>query len=320
VIGISVGLAFALISVIRGQTELLRPSAAFVELSFQCSQSRHGLNSDGVNESEPREAVLKQRNCLVIGGGSIAAGLSIGRAISTAYARAGARVAVADLNVASAAETVELIRSEGGAAESFRVDVLDDASIVALVQEVSARIGPIDVLHNNVGLSKGGDSRNVTAADWRRVQDANVTSLHIAAQAVLPGMMERRRGVILTTSSIAALRHLGYTSLAYAATKAAAIAFTRTLAIDYAPFGIRANTIVAGLMDTPRIGVYLRAAYPGTSLEEMKEKRHKVVPLGRMGSPWDIAEAAVFLASDRAKYITGTELIVDGGISATVPH
>ena len=267
-----------------------------------------------------RENILTERLCLVIGGGSIAPGWGIGRAISVAYARAGARVAVADFNLPSAVETVEIIRSEGGTAEAFQVDVLDDTSLESLVREATEQLGTIDVLHNNVGLSKSGNARDTSAADWRRIQDANVTSLHVATQAVLPGMMERRRGVILTTSSIAALRHLGYSSLAYAATKAAAIALTRTLAIDYASYGIRANTIVAGLIDTPRIEVVLRGAYAGCSLEEMKERRNKVVPLGRMGTAWDIAEAAVFLASDRASYITGTELVIDGGLSATVPH
>lgn len=273
-----------------------------------------------MNEFEPREKVLADRICLVVGGGSIAPGWGIGRAISVAYARAGARVAVADLNLPSAQETVDIIRSEGGTAEAFPVDVLDDISIAALVSGVTGRLGAIDVLHNNVAISKSGHSRDTSAVDWRRIQDANVTSLHVATQAVLPGMMARRRGVILTTSSIAAHRHLGYSSLAYAATKAAAIAFTRMLAIEYAAYGIRANSIVAGLIDTPRIGVVLRGAYAGCTLEEMKERRNKVVPLGRMGTAWDIAEAAVFLASDRAKYITGTELVVDGGLSATVPH
>ncbi|MBI4621728.1 MAG: SDR family oxidoreductase [Verrucomicrobia bacterium] len=273
-----------------------------------------------MKETESREKILAERICLVIGGGSIAPGWGIGRAISVLYACAGARVAVADLNLASAGETVDIIRSEGGVAEAFQVDVLDDASIARLVSDATSRLGAIDVLHNNVALSKSGNPRDTSAADWRRIQDANVTSLHVSTQAVLPGMMERRRGVILTTSSIAAHRHLGYSSLAYAATKAAAIAFTRTLAIDYAAFGIRANTIVAGLIDTPRIGVVLRGAYAGCSLEEMKERRHKVVPLGRMGTAWDIAEAALFLASDRAKYITGAELVVDGGLSVTVPH
>jgi NAD(P)-dependent dehydrogenase (short-subunit alcohol dehydrogenase family) len=273
-----------------------------------------------MKEAASREKELDQRICLVIGGGSIAPGWGIGRAISIAYARAGALVAVADLNVDSAVETVELIRSEGGKAEAFRVDVLDDASTTGLVRDVAGRWGPIDVLHNNVGLSKSGNARDTSPADWRRIQDGNVTCLHVAAQAVLPSMMERRKGVILTTSSIAAKRHLGYSSLAYAATKAAALAFTRTLAIDYASYGIRANTIVAGLIDTPRIGALLRNAYGGRTLEEMKEQRHKVVPLGRMGTAWDIANAAVFLASDRASYITATELVVDGGLSSTVPH
>ncbi len=273
-----------------------------------------------MNETQSREKDLAGRICLVIGGGSIAPGWGIGRAISVLYARAGARVAVADLNLSAAAETVAIIQSEGGTAEAFQVDVLNDGSIVQLVHDANERFGGIDVLHNNVGLSKSGNARDTSPTDWRRVQDANVTSLHVATQAVLPGMMERRRGVILTTSSIAAHRHLGYSSLAYAATKAAAIAFTRTLAIDYATYGIRANTIVAGLIDTPRIGVLLRGAYAGCSLEEMKERRHNVVPLGRMGTAWDIAEAALFLASDRAKYITGAELVVDGGLTATVPH
>lgn len=255
----------------------------------------------------------------MIGGGSVGPGLSIGRAISVLYSRAGALVGVADINEASAAETVEMIRREGGVAQAFAVDVLDDAAVGRLVSEVTARLGPIEVLHNNVGLSKSGPPGEISAADWRRVQDGNVTSLHVSTQAVLPGMIVRRRGVILTTSSIAAYRHLGYPSLAYAATKAAAIAFTRTLAIDYAAHGIRANSIVAGLIDTPRIAA-LRRVYGGCSLEELKARRHRVVPLGRMGSPWDIAEAAVFLASDRARYITGTELVIDGGLSATVPH
>ena len=264
--------------------------------------------------------LLKSKICLVIGGGSIAPGWGIGRAISFAYAREGARVAVADLNLESAQETVDLIRKEGGDAMAFAVDVTDDESIMAMVREVESHLGPVDVLHNNVGLSKRGDPQETSGAEWRKIQDANVTALHIATQAVIPGMKERRSGVILTTSSIAARRHLGYSSLVYAATKAAAIEFTRTVAIEYASYGIRANSIIAGLIDTPRIKVYLKDCYDGCNVEEMRERRHRVVPMGRMGDAWDIAETAVFLASDKAKYITATEIVVDGGLSATVPH
>ena len=143
--------------------------------------------------------LLKSKICLVIGGGSIAPGWGIGRAISFAYAREGARVAVADLNLESARETVELIRNEGGEAGAFAVDVTDDGSIIAMVREVESQMGPVDVLHNNVGLSKRGDPQETSGADWRAIQDANVTALHIATQAVIPGMKERRSGVILTT-------------------------------------------------------------------------------------------------------------------------
>jgi NAD(P)-dependent dehydrogenase (short-subunit alcohol dehydrogenase family) len=264
--------------------------------------------------------LLEGRTALVIGGGSIAPGIGIGRAVALAYAREGARVAVADVRPEAAEETVALVREAGGAAQAIAMDVTDDASIRAGVADAVARLGGIDLLHNNVGLGKAGDPALTSPEDWRRIQDANVTALHVACQAVLPGMIERRRGVILTTSSIAGLRHLGYAHLAYATTKAAAIHFTRMIAIDYARFGIRANTIVAGLIDTPRIELTLKAAYAATGAEDMRARRAAVVPLGRMGRAEDVAEAAVFLASDRAAFVTGTELVVDGGLSAVVPH
>ena len=264
-------------------------------------------------------SLLKSKVCLVIGGGSLGPGWGIGRAIAFAFAREGACVAVADVNLEAAQETVDLIIKAGGKAASYVVDVTDDASIQGLVSDVEKQLGPIDVLYNNVGISKRGDAAETSGADWRRIQDANVTSIHIAAQAVLPGMKARKSGVILTTSSVAAQRHLGYSSVAYAATKAAAIHLTQTIAIEYAAYGIRANSIVAGLIDTPRIKILLKDSYGG-SIEDMQASRNRVVPMGHMGDAWDIAEAAVFLASDKAKYITGTQLVVDGGLSATVPH
>lgn len=285
------------------------------------------ISPDGAADSPADDALpragsglLKDRVCVVVGGGSIAPGWGIGKAIAALFAREGARVAVADINLDAAQEATRAISAFGGDARPFSVDVTDDASIGALFQSIHETYGQVDVLYNNVGLAKSGDPALITPADWRRIQDANVTSLHIAAQAVLPGMIARGRGVILTTSSIAALRHLGYSSFVYAATKAAALHFTKTLAIEYAAHGIRANTIVAGLIDTPRITINLKNVYRGCSIDEMRAKRNQVVPLGRMGNSWDVAEAAVFLASDRARYITGTELVVDGGISATVPH
>lgn len=280
---------------------------------------QNGHGEDGDDRLKGGSGLLRDRVCVVIGGGSIAPGWGIGKSIAAAYAREGASVAIADINLDAAREAANIIQHGGGQAAPYEVDVTNDNSITEAIRRIEQDFGPIDVLHNNVGLAKSGDPALTTPEEWRKIQDANVTSLHISSQAVLPSMKQRRRGVILTTSSIAALRHLGYSSIAYATTKAAAMHFTRTLAIEYASYGIRANTILAGLIDTPRIKIYLKNAYRG-SVEEMREQRHQAVPLGRMGEARDIAEAAIFLASDRARYITGTELVVDGGLTMTVPH
>lgn len=258
------------------------------------------------------------QTAVVIGAGAIATGIGIGRAISIALARGGAHVVAADASLASAEETVALIREEGGQAEARVVDVLDDDSLTGLIAGVDRDRGRIDILQCNVGLGKSGPSDQTSAADWRRISDANLTSLHVAAQAALPAMRRQGRGVITVTSSIASIRHVGYPHLAYGATKAGANQFARALAVELAPEGIRVNAIVAGLIDTPRIGVTLAKSYGSQTEAEMRAARARQCPMGRMGSPWDIAEAAVFLASDRAGYITGTEIVVDGGLSASV--
>ena len=274
--------------------------------------------SDERDERVVMAEELAGRVAVVLGAGSIAAGIGIGRAISMDFARAGAHVIAADRDAASAEETVAAITVEAGRAESAVVDICDDAALTALLGQVEASQGRIDILHCNVGLGRSGPSEDTSPAEFRRICDANLTSLHVAAQAVLPGMRTRRQGVILITSSIAAIRDIGYAHLAYGATKAAAIQFARLLAAENAAFGIRVNTIVAGMIDTPRIGVTLARAYGELSEAEMCARRHAQCPLGRMGSAWDIAHAATFLASDRAGYITGAELVVDGGLSNSI--
>lgn len=266
----------------------------------------------------PVRSELEGRVALVIGAGSIGTGIGIGRAIAICLARAGAHVVAADRNLAAAEETVALIRDEGGQGEARSVDVLDDTSVTELVGAVEAGHGRLDILHCNVGLGKSGPSDRTSPAEWRRISDANLTSLHVAAQAALPMMRAQGRGVITVTSSIASIRHTGFPHLAYSATKAGANQFARALAVELAPDGIRVNAIIAGLIDTPRIGITLAQSYGDRTEAQMREARARQCPLGRMGSAWDIAEAAVFLASDRAGYITGTELVVDGGLSASV--
>jgi NAD(P)-dependent dehydrogenase (short-subunit alcohol dehydrogenase family) len=259
---------------------------------------------------------LEGRVAVVLGAGSIGAGWGIGKAICLLYARAGAHVVAADRDLSAAQETRDLILREGGSAEAVCVDVSDDDGLVAGLAAAGAARGGIDILYFNVGIGKAGPSTETSAVEWRRISDANLTALHVAATAVLPGMRARRCGVILATASIAGLRDVGYPHLAYGATKAALIQYLRLLAVENAPYGIRANTIVPGLIDTPRIEKTVAGAYAG-GLDRMKALRASQCPLGRMGTAFDVAEAALFLASDRAAYVTGTELLIDGGLAAT---
>ncbi len=260
---------------------------------------------------------LAGKVCFVVGGGSIASGWSIGRALCVAYSRAGARVAVCDRVLAAAEETVDLIKTEGNEAFAIETDATDAQSIGQAVAATTARFGKLDVLHNNVGIGKAGDSANTKPDDWRRISDANLMALHVATQAVIPVMKEQGGGLILTTSTVGSLRYLGFPHLAYNVTKAAANHFSRLIAAEYAPFRIRANTLVVGLMDTPRIRITLQSSAYGASEEAMMQKRNEQVPIGFMGDAWDVAHAAVFLASDKARYISGAELVIDGALTAT---
>lgn len=264
----------------------------------------------------PVDGCLDGRTCLVIGGGSLAPGWAIGKAISVAYARAGANVVVADIDHDAARATVDAIEAEGGAALAASVDVTSSDSMGQVVAAAVERFGGLHVVHNNVGIGKSGDSSLTSPDDWRRISDANLLSLHVAAQAAIPEMKRGGGGVFLTTSSVASLRHVGVAHLAYGVTKAAANHFCRMLAVEYAPFRIRANSLVVGLVDTPRIRKTMMGAY-GTDEQKMLDKRNAQVPLGFMGDAWDVANAAVFLASERARFISGAELVIDGAFTAT---
>jgi NAD(P)-dependent dehydrogenase (short-subunit alcohol dehydrogenase family) len=222
-------------------------------------------------------------------------------------------VACIDLNAAAAEETAAIIRGEGGRASAHACDVIDSAAVAALVSELVAAHGRIDILHNNVGYATMGGPVELDEAAWRRTLDLNVTSCFVTCKHVLPHMLAHRKGAIVNVSSIAAIRYTGYPYAAYYAAKAAVNNFTMGLALQYAADGIRVNAIMPGLMNTPLIFQQISGQYADP--EEMVRARDAACPTGKMGTAWDVAHAALFLASDEAAYITGISLPVDGGLS-----
>ncbi len=259
---------------------------------------------------------LEGRVALVFGAGSIGEGWGNGKAAAVAYAREGARVACVDRDLASAAATCALIEREGGSAIALQADVTSSPEIGACVAAVEEAFGAIDILHNNVGINVAGGVEEASEESWRRVMDVNATSVFLTCKAVLPIMVRQGRGAIVNISSLAAIRWTGYPYVSYYASKAAVNHFTRAVAIEYASRGIRANCILPGVMDTPH--VYSQISGYHADVEEMRAKRAAITPMKRQGDAWDVAWASVFLASDEARYITGVELPVDGGLHVTV--
>lgn len=259
---------------------------------------------------------LEGRVALVFGAGSSGPGMGNGKAAAIAYAREGASVVCVDVNELAATETKGLISAEGGTAEADVADVTRGSEVEAVVQRTLRRFDRIDVLHNNVGIGAKGGPVELTEEAWHRVVDTNLTSVFLTAKHVLPVMVRQGKGVVTNISSVASIRYGGYPMIAYAATKAAVNQFTVCLALQYARQGIRANAILPGFMNTPMI-VPSMTALSGGNLEAALEFRDRVCPTGKMGDAWDVAHAAVYLASDEAKYVTGACLVVDGGLSGT---
>jgi len=259
---------------------------------------------------------LKDKVALVTGAGSIGPGWGNGKATAVLFAREGAKVVAADLRLAAAEETKRIVESEGGSCEALQCDVSKSAEVAAIVERAIAAFGRIDVLHNNVGIVEVGGPVETSEESWDRVNDVNLKSMFLTCKEALPHMERQGKGAIVNIASIAGIRWTGVPYVSYSATKAAVIHFTRVVALQYARAGIRANSILPGLMNTPMIHASLVGAY-GANAEEMVRKRDAQCPMGRMGDAWDVAYAALFLASDEAKYITGTELVVDGGLTVT---
>lgn len=259
---------------------------------------------------------MKNKVVLVFGAGSVGPGFGNGKAAAVAYAREGGSVICVDVNLDAAKNTLDVIEAEGGTGLALAADVTRSTDIAAVVEKTMERFGRIDVLHNNVGINLPGGAAEATEESWRKVMDVNLTSAFLTCKAVLPIMESQGGGAIVNISSLAPIRWTGYPYVSYYASKAALNHFTRAIAIEYAAKGIRANTILPGVMDTPHIQKQISGYYG--SPDEMKAKRDAISPMKRQGDGWDIAWASVFLASDEAKYITGVELPIDGGLHATV--
>jgi len=259
---------------------------------------------------------LKDRVALILGAGTSAPGVSIGKASSIAMACAGASVAALDFNLAAAQEVVAEIESLGQLAIAYQADVANFDAMQTAVERVMLDFGRIDILQINAGIGRVGGPAETSLDDWDRIQKVNVESMLIAAKLVAPIMVNQGSGSIIGVSSVAGMRYLGYPHLAYSVTKAAVIHFIKMLAQQYAGDGIRANTIVPGLIDTPRIQKNVAKVFDANAdMDNTRRARDRQVPMGRMGTPWEVASVATFLASDDASYITGTEIVVDGGLT-----
>ncbi|MFN7023526.1 MAG: SDR family NAD(P)-dependent oxidoreductase [Pseudorhizobium sp.] len=259
---------------------------------------------------------MKDKVVLVFGAGSVGPGWGNGNAAAVAYAREGASVICVDISRDAAEATLEMIVSEGGKGLAVAADVTKGDEVHSAVERTLEAFQRIDVLHNNVGINLPGGAADATEESWKRVLDVNLTSAFLTCRTVLPVMERQGKGAIVNISSLAAIRWTGYPYISYYASKAALNHFTRAIAIEFAAKGIRANTIMPGLMDTPHIQKQISGYYG--SPEEMKAKRDALSPMKRQGDGWDVAWASVFLASDEAKFITGIELPIDGGMHVTV--
>ena len=263
---------------------------------------------------------LEGKVAMVVGAGQTPGPtIGNGRATAILFAREGARVLAVDRDLDSVRETVDMILEAGGEAEPYRADVTSEDDLAAAAQHCGSRWGRIDVLHNNVGISvAGGDGpvTEITPEVFDHIMAVNLRGMVLTCKHVVPVMREQRSGAIVTISSTAAVE--AYPWVAYKASKAGVVAFTRQLALENAQYGVRANCILPGLMDTP-MAVDTRARALNRPREEIAAERDARVPLrSKMGTGWDVAHAALFLASDEAGFITGAALPVDGGGSARV--
>lgn len=260
---------------------------------------------------------LRDKIALVVGAGSRGPGWGNGKAAAVVFAREGAAVFGADINLGAAEETRSIIEGEGGVCVAHAADATSSDSVAAMVAACLDRFGRIDVLHNNVGAAAPGGPVEMPEEVWDANIDVNLKTAFLTCKHVLPVMVAQGGGVIVNVASIAGVRNLERSLVSYQAGKAGLIQLGRSVAAQYGRSGIRCNSILPGLMLTPLVQDRIDNQYPTAAAREAAlAERHEMVPMGRMGDAWDVAYAALYLACDESRYVTATELVVDGGLIA----
>jgi len=257
---------------------------------------------------------LTDKVAIVTGAGTSGPGMGNGKATALLFAREGAAVVAVDLRAEAAQATADEITAEQGRALAIGGDVSSAADVRRIVDTTVERFGRVDVLHNNVGIEIPGDPVTTREEDWDRVHAVNLKSVFLLCKHVIPHMERQGGGAIVNVSSVASIRWSPVPYFAYHTSKAALNHLTRVVARQYASKKIRCNVILLGMMDTPHVRSFMHER-PAEEVERVMRKRDAACPMGHMGDAWDAAHAALFLASDEARYITGAELVVDGGLT-----
>jgi len=258
---------------------------------------------------------LQGRIAIVTGAGCIGPGWGNGRATAVRFAEEGAKIFAIDRNLDSVAETVERVTAVGGEIVTHQCDVTDSASVEIMAKACLGRFGRIDVLVNNVGGSAAGGPAEMSEDVWDAQVDYNLKSVFLTLKHVLPVMEQQKSGAIVNIASTSGLRWTGSAQVGYAATKAGVIQLSRVVAVQYADKGIRVNTVVPGQLHTPMVEARLAGQRAGGNVEALLKSRLERIPIGFMGDGRDTANAALFLVSDEARFVTGTEIVVDGGMT-----
>ncbi|MFS2024517.1 SDR family NAD(P)-dependent oxidoreductase [Massilia sp. CT11-137] len=259
---------------------------------------------------------LNNKVAIVTGAGCVGPGWGNGRAVAVLFAQAGAKIFAVDKSMEAMEETVRRVREAGGTITAHTCDVTDSAAVEAMVAACTAEYGRVDILVNNVGGSAAGGPVALSEDKWDAQVAFNLKSVFLTCKHVLPVMEAQGCGAIVNTASTSGIRWTGSAQVAYAACKAGVIQLGKVVAVEYAKKGIRVNTVVPGQLHTPMVEVRLAGQRSGGDVDKLLESRLARIPLGFMGDGRDTANAALFLASDEAQFITGTEIIVDGGMTA----